>query len=347
MQHICVTGAAGMLGQHLVERLTQTSGDYTVTGIDLLPAEYQHDGYRHVVGDVRNAETVKAAVATADIIVHAAAALPSSKPADIVSTDVEGTRAVLEAARSCGVPRVVHISSTAVYGLPTTVPTPEDYPQTREDTYSGAKIAAEELCRQARGDGLTVAVLRPKTFLGPRRMGLFAMLFEWAEEGHHFPVLGRGDIRCQLLDVRDLVDATLLSMNRESSVVNTEFNLGADQFTTLREDFQAVLDAAGHGRRVLSVPVAPAVLALRGLSAAGLSPVYRRLIYKLRSDSYVSTHRAAQRLGWQPRYSNQATLLATFDWWREEMSNRGPRAAGLTHRDPWRQGALAAAKLLI
>ena len=85
-----------------------------------------------------------------------------------------------------------------------------------------------------------------------------------------------------------------------------------------------MLDAAGHGRRVVSIPAGPAVAALRLLKWARLSPVYDRLMHKLLADSYVSTDKARQRLGLQPRLSNQDALLRTFEWWRDERPRGDP-----------------------
>jgi hypothetical protein len=70
--------------------------------------------------------------------------------------------------------------------------------------------------------------------------------------------------------------------------------------------------------------------------------VYARLVHKLARDSYVSIDRAAQRLAYAPRYSNQQTLLRTYAWWRTAARRR----AGRTHQDPWKQGALRLAKAL-
>jgi len=358
-----VTGAAGMLGSHLVARLL--ADGHRVVGVDLRPAAGRA-GYRHLVGDVRDPAALRRATRGADAVVHCAAALPSYPADQIRSIIVDGSRAVLAAAREAGVERLVHISSTAVYGLPKVVPTTEDHPYEPVDTYSTAKADAERLAVGYRDQGMLVPVLRPKTFLGPGRMGLFAMLFEWAEEGRNFPVLGRGDVRIQMLHLDDLVDAVVTVMHAPAGTANDTYNLGAVEFGTLREDFQAVLDAAGHGRRVVGLPARPALTALRLLERARLSPVYGRLLHKLMADSYVSTDKARDRLGFTPRYSNRDAILHTYHWWRLQRGRHqtvagghridagGHRidagghqtdAGGRTSRDPWKQGALAAAKV--
>lgn len=343
VNRVVVTGGAGMLGVPLVRRLL--SDGCEVVSVDLRPQEDALPGLRSVVGDIRDGALMAGVVEGADAVVHSASALPSYRAEQIRSVVVDGTRAVLTAAREAGIERVVHVSSTAAYGLPKVVPTPEDHPREPVDPYSRAKVAAEDVCEEFRAEGMCVPVLRPKTFLGPGRMGLFAMLFEWAEEGRHFPVLGSGDVRTQMLDMDDLIDAVIAAMHVPARLADGAFNLGAAEFTTLREDFQAVLDAAGHGRRVVALPARPTMLALQALDRTGLSPVYGRLLHKLLADSYVSIDRAREHLGFTPRYSNQDTILRTFAWWREQQARGGRRpATGVTSRDAWRQGALALAK---
>ncbi|MFD9611323.1 NAD-dependent epimerase/dehydratase family protein [Streptomyces sp. NPDC004288] len=348
VERIVVTGGAGMLGSTLIERLLDEGRQ--VHCVDLRAPRTEHPHLTHTVSDVRDAVTMKRVTADADAVVHCAAALPSYPADTIRSVIVGGTEAVLTAAEANAVPRVVHISSTAVYGLPKVVPTPEEYPREPVDTYSAAKAEAEEVAERFRGRGMCLPILRPKTFLGPGRMGLFAMLFEWAEEGRNFPVLGRGDVRIQMFDVADLVDAVVTAMEAPAERADDTFNLGATEFGTIREDFQAVLDAAGHGKRVRSLPARPALAALSLLQRSGLSPVYGRLLHKLLDDSFVSTDKARDVLGFRPKHSNQDAILRTYAWWREQQRTAGARPAkkseGVTSVEPWRQGALSLAKVL-
>ncbi|WP_282694259.1 NAD-dependent epimerase/dehydratase family protein [Streptomyces sp. CC208A] len=336
---ITITGAAGMLGSRLAERLLAEG--HEVRGVDLRPGPGVV-----LTGDIRDRELMDKALDGADVLVHAAAALPSYPDEQIRSIIVGGTRNVFAAAAAAGTPRVVHISSTAVYGLPTVVPTPEEYPREPVDTYSRAKAAAEEIAERHRAEGMCVPILRPKTFVGPGRMGLFSMLFEWAEEGRNFPVLGKGNVRIQMFAVDDLVDAVVTVIHAEDEVANDTYNLAAAEFGTLREDFQAVLDAAGHGKRVVGLPARPALALLSLLQRARLSPVYGRLLHKLMDDSYVSIDKARARLGFTPRLSNAEAVLHTYAWWRTARhATPAAGATGRTSRDPWKQGLLSTAKI--
>ncbi|MFE7634552.1 NAD-dependent epimerase/dehydratase family protein [Kitasatospora sp. NPDC058184] len=346
-QRVLLTGAAGFLGSALVRRLG-SSPVHRVVALDrrpLPPGLAALPSVEAVVGDVRDRTLLGRLAAEADVVVHGAAALPSHPAAEIRSVDVDGTRTVLDAARRAGTDRVLHISSTAVYGLPERTPTPETHPLVPVDPYNAAKIAAERLCADYRDRGMCVPVLRPKTFIGPGRLGVFAMLFDWALDGRGFPVLGGGHTLNQMLDVEDLCDLVTAVLTLPGERVNREFNVGAAEYGSFREDCQVVLDLAGHGKRVVPLPLGPAKAALRTLAALRLSPVYGRLVQKLTRDSCVDITDAREVLGFTPRHSNATAIERSFTWYR---ANRSAVAGttGRTHSDRWREGALRTVKVL-
>ena len=340
---VLVTGGAGFLGINLVRELL--AHDCEVTSLDLAPFAYPDvvDRVRVVTGDIRDRVAVATAMAGVDAVVHTAAALPLYPPEEIFTTDVDGTRVVLETAQALGVPRVVHISSTAVYGIPDHHPLLETDRLDGVGPYGKAKIAAEMIAVQFRERGLVVPVLRPKSFVGPERLGVFALLYDWALDGRNFPMIGSGRNRYQLLDVADLCDAIWLCLTLPVAQVNHTFNIGAAEFQTMAQDYQAVLDTAGFGKRIVGFPAAPAIWALRLLDRLGLSPLYTWVYETAAKDSFVSIERARAFLGWEPRYSNQQALLRNFAWY---IANRDhfAGASGITHRAPWRQGALGLLK---
>jgi nucleoside-diphosphate-sugar epimerase len=295
--------------------------------------------------DIRDAAAVDTAMHGVTHVVHCAAALPRSRRAEILSTNIEGTKTLLDSARRHGVERFVFISSTAVYGIPDHHPILEGDRLHGVGPYGESKIAAEQHCLEHRRAGLCVPILRPKTFVGPERLGVFELLYDWAYSGRNFPVLGSGDNRYQLLDVEDLCAAIELCCTAGADAVNDTFNVGAAEFGTLRESFQAVLDRAGHGKRVVSLPLRPAIAALRLLEALHLSPLYQWVYETAATESHVSIERLRARTGFVPRHSARDALLRNYDWYvahRQEFLG----TAGLTHRLPWRMGALRLAKHL-
>jgi nucleoside-diphosphate-sugar epimerase len=338
-----VTGGAGFLGINLVRHLLGQG--HGVTSLDIADFDYpERDRVRVVRGDIRDRAAVERAVSDVDIVVHTAAALPLYTPEDIRSTDIDGTRTVADVAFSRGVERLIHISSTAVYGIPDHHPLLETDRLHGVGPYGEAKIAAEEICLEYRRRGLCVPILRPKSFIGPERLGVFALLYDWAREGHHFPLLGSGKNRYQLLDVEDLCEAISLCATAPPEAASDTFNIGATDFTTMGEDFQAVLDEAGHGKRVVPLPAAPLIFTLRLLERLHLSPLYKWVYETAATDSFVSVEKAERVLGFRPRFSNKDALLRNYRWYLEHLP-RFQGASGVSHRVPWKQGALRVAKL--
>lgn len=339
-----VTGGSGFMGINLIRHLL-ARGE-RVRSYDIAPFDYpEADRVEVLTGDIRDTALHDRAFQDVDIVVHCAAALPLCSREEIFSTDVGGTEKLLETAQAKGVSRFIHTSSTAVYGVPDHHPLTEDDPMIGVGPYGEAKIEAERIIARFREAGMCVPVLRPKSFVGPERLGVFELLYDFAYTGHNFPVLGTGRNLYQLLDVEDLCEAVSLCATGDAAAVNDTFNVGAARFGSLGESFQAVLDRAGHGKRVVRLPAGPAVATLRLLERLGLSPLYQWIYETAAKDSYVGIDRIRDRLGFAPRYSNAEALVRNYDWYvanRDRISQR----AGVTHRVPWKKGALSLAKLV-
>jgi nucleoside-diphosphate-sugar epimerase len=339
---VAISGGAGFLGLHLARRLR--SDGYAVRTLDLVPLSgHELEGVEQIVGDVRSESDTRALCDGADVLVHAAAALPiQASHRAIDSVNVDGTAAVLAAARRYGVRRVVHVSSTAVYGVPDHHPIVEDDPLVGVGAYGASKIEAERVVEAFVRRGLAGVVVRPKTFLGPERLGVFEILFDWIREGRSIPMLGSGTNRYQLLAVEDLVDAVVRCF--DAPVVGMALNIGAARFGTVREDLQALIDHARSASRLRPVAARPAELVLRGLERCRLSPLaewHYRTAYR---ESFVSIDLARSQLGWEPSRSNAETLCAAYDWFAAHHVDFG--AAGTTHRVPWDQRALGLVRRL-
>lgn len=342
-ERVLITGGAGFLGINLVRYLLARG--FAVRSLDIAPFDYpERDRIEEHTGDIRDTAAVARAMQDVQYVVHTAAALPLYAPADIFSTDIDGTRNILQAARTAGVKRVVHISSTAVYGIPDHHPLLESDRVDGVGPYGEAKVKAEEVCFEFRTAGMIVPVLRPKSFIGPERLGIFAMLYDWALSGKNFPLPGNGKNRYQLLDVEDLCEAIYRTLTLDAAVVNDTFNVGAEQFTTIKQDFQAVLDAAGKGKKIISIPAAPMVWALAVLEKLKLSPVYKWAYGTVTEDSWVSVDKARERLGFTPKYSNQQALVRNYEWYVAHADSFG-QSTGVSHRVPWSQGILKLIKV--
>src|SRR5947207_12006824 len=205
-----ISGGAGFLGLHLARRLLADGHD--VRTLDVAPlddAELERE-VEELRGDVRDRSAAARLAGGADVLAHAAAALPiQASRESIRSVNVDGAAVTLVAGLEAGVGRAVLISSTAVYGVPKHHPLREDAPLVGVGHYGESKIEAERVARRAGRRGLEAVILRPKTFIGPERLGVFEILFDWIREGRKIPILGDGSNRYQLLAVEDLVEATV------------------------------------------------------------------------------------------------------------------------------------------
>ena len=343
---VLVTGGSGFLGINLI-RYLRTKGVDEIRVLDIADFDYPEQSepwLKFLKGDVRDVAAVERSVEGCDVVVHCAAALPLYSEEDIYTTEVDGCRNVLAACRKFGCDRMIQISSTAVYGVPKKHPIYETDPIVGVGPYGHAKIEAEEICRAAIKEGYCVSIIRPKSFIGPERLGVFALFYDWAYTGHGFPMIGSGQNRYQLMDVDDLCGAIWSAMTYPKDIVATEFNIGAKDFTTMKEDYQAVLDRAGHGKKIRGMPVKPLILILRILEKLHLSPLYPWVYETASTDSFVSIEKAEKLLDYKPKYSNKDALVRNYDWYVAHLSEFAGKS-GVSHRVPWKQGLLAVAKL--
>ena len=340
---ILITGGAGFMGINLV-RFFQSRGYRDIRVIDIADFDYPEiDEIDFILGDIRDKDKVKKSMKDIDWVVHCAAALPLYSKEEIFTTEVNGTRNLLEEAEKQQVERFVHTSTTAVYGVPDHHPLFETDPVEGVGDYGEAKVQAEQVALTFREKGMIVPVVRPKSFIGPERLGAFAMFYEWAKDGKSFPLLGSGTNRYQFMDVEDLCEAVFLMLTKDENIVNDTFNAGAKEFTTMKEDYQVVLDKAGYGKKIVPIPASPAIWALRILEFFNLSPLYKWIYETAVKDSFVSIEKAENLLGWEPKYSNKDALLRNFQWYLDNYKEYEDKS-GISHRVPWKQGALKVAK---
>lgn len=337
MKKVLITGGSGFLGINLVRHLHKQG--YGIKVIDIAPFDYldMKDKIDFIHGDIRNKNDLSKAMEGCDYVVHSAMALPLYTKEEIFTTGIDGTKNVLELALKNKVKRVVHISSTAVYGIPDHHPLYETDEMHGVGNYGIAKVEAEKLCKKFRDEGMFVSVLRPKSFVGPERLGVMAVYYDWIQRGKSIPIVGNGKNRYQLLSVEDMCDAIELCLTKPKA--NDTFNIGAKYFKTMKEDFGSVIKHAKTGKKIIPVPAAPLILVLRVLEAMHLSPLYKWVYETAPHDSFVSIEKATKNLGFNPKYSNSETLIKNYDWYVENL-HTFENKSGVSHRVPWKQGIL-------
>jgi nucleoside-diphosphate-sugar epimerase len=337
---VLVTGGSGYFGSVLVDEAV-ARGD-RVRILDRNPPE-PREGVEFVAGDIRDRSAVRTACEDVAVVFHNVAQVPLAKDRALFrSVNVVGTANLLVAARDAKVAKVVHTSSSAVFGIPASNPVTEDTPPRPLEDYGRAKLEAEQLCREAAATGLDVTIVRPRTILGHGRLGIMAILFEFVADGAPVFVLNRGHNRYQFVHASDLADACLRAGDRVGATI---YNVGATEFGTMRETLQALVDHAATGSRVRSLPVGPTRAAMQSLAGLGLAPFapYHWMLYG--ESLWFDVTRARSELGWEPKHSNASMVVESYDWFlahRDQLEG----GTGSEHQSPVRLGLLRALKRL-
>jgi nucleoside-diphosphate-sugar epimerase len=330
VRRVLVTGGTGFLGRHLADALA--GAGWHVRLLDVHPPDGPMD-HEHIIGDVRDGDTLARAVRDCEVVVANAALVPVTRAslATFRSVNVDGTRRTLEAARAEG-SYVLYVSSTAIYGIPRDLPIGQHADFAPFEPYGKSKAEAEEVVVAARRAGQVIGGLRPRTLLGPGRLGIFDVIFSRVRSGKAVPLVGSGRNRMQLCAVNDFCDACLAAIDRR---VDQDFNIGAEHFLTVREDVEGLIEAVGSRSRTLPIPAAAIRAVLGPLDRIGLSP-FTPIHYRWSSVSfYCDVVPARDALGWRPRHSNIEALVAAY-----ESFLSMPREGASAHRRPLR-GSLA------
>ena len=308
-----ITGGAGFFGTHLARRLMRHDD------VRILDMREPTTDAEFIRGDVRDNAVIGKALQAVDTVFHLAARLPQSKVGDreLFSVNCDGTAAVLAAAERRNV-RVVHISSSSVFGIPTKVPYTEDDEKNPIGAYGRSKLAAEQLCREYAANGGDIAVLRPMTIVGPGIYGVFRLCLQFIMRDLPIPILGAGENRLQMVSVHDMVDACVRAEKRGNGML---FNIGSDDVPTMNTMFHDVIRHVDSRSMLVHLP-APVFrrvfMAMRALRVSPLVPEHYHLMDK---NFILDTARAKRTLGWKPKLDNTQMILDTY---RADFQRRQP-----------------------
>lgn len=336
-----VAGGNGYFGALLVDRLRAEGHEVRI--FDLIDSPDRRPDTTFFSGDIRDRTRLRPALDGVDHVFNNVAQVPLARDRNLLtSVNVDGTRTLLDAAKAAKVSKVVHTSSSAVFGIPLENPVRPETPPRPVEAYGRAKLAAETVCLDAVGDGLDVTIVRPRTILGHGRLGIFGILFDWIADGADPIVLGRGDNHYQFVHADDLADACLAAAQLAGPDV---FNVGADRFGTMREALESLCRHAGTGAKVRSVPAAPAAALMKATAALHLTPFAPYHWTMFGRSMWFDLQHTRSRLQWSPKWSNDEMFADSYDWF---LANRSRTEDGRAsrHRRSARQGALTVAKFL-
>ena len=321
---VLVTGADGFIGSHLTEALVSTRANVTALAqynsfdsngwLDDFP-EPIRERVNLVRGDIRDAAFVARLVRGHDIVFHLAAliAIPHSyvTPQSYVETNVLGTLNVLEAARQHGTERVVHTSTSEVYGTALTMPIDESHPLQGQSPYSASKIAADMMAEAfARSFGVPVITLRPFNTFGPRQSerAIIGTIMRQALDPS-CPTIMVGDATTvrDLTFVTDTAAAFMAAGLSENLEYGQPYNAGSQRAIMVRDLIELILDLTSSRKPIVQEDkrLRPPNSEVRALLA--------------------DCTRFARATGWSPQVTLHEGLERTVEWWRCQLSGKQVR----------------------
>jgi len=321
---ILVTGADGFIGSHLTEALVSARGEVTALAqynsfdshgwLDDLP-EPVREKINLVRGDVRDAAFINRLVHGHEIVFHLAAliAIPHSYVAtqSYVETNVLGTLNILEAARQHGTERVVHTSTSEVYGTALTMPIDESHPLQGQSPYSASKIAADMMAEAfARSFGVPVVLLRPFNTFGPRqseRAIIGTITRQALDPACSTIMVGDSTTVRDLTFVTDTAAAFMAAGLSENLKYGQSYNAGSGRAIMVADLIKLIVELTSCGKPVVQ-------------DNKRLRP-HNSEVRALLADCT----RFTQATGWSPRVSFREGLQKTVEWWRCRFSDKHVR----------------------
>lgn len=317
-KNVLVTGACGFIGSHLVERLVELGAlvkgfvhynSFNSWGwLENLPEEKLRK-VEVVTGDVRDFHCVRRAMSETELVFHLAAliAIPYSyvAPESYVDTNIKGTLNVLQAAREIGVSKVIHTSTSEVYGTAQYVPIDEKHPLQGQSPYSATKIAADMLALSFyHSFDLPVVICRPFNTYGPRQSAraIIPTIITQLMDGYKEIRLGALHPTRDLNYVKDIVEG-FIAMAEAPDVIGEVINLGSNQEISVGKLAEKIIDLIGSSVEITS-------------DSDRLRPENSE-VQRLMADNSKAKH----LLGWEPKYDMETGLRETIQWFEQNRHN--------------------------
>lgn len=329
-----VTGATGLLGSHVVERLRRDRWRVRALVRDPSRAAWLEGiGAELVAGDTLEPSTLPAAVAGCDVVVHAAAAVTSDGGWEAFRRpNVDGTRHVVDASAAAGA-RLVHVSSVAVYGARARYAasggrTGEDTPFAplgEHSFYARSKRESEHLVLAAHAKGrLWATAVRPDVIYGPRDRQFVPRIARLLRFGVA-PMIAGGRTTLAVVHAANVADGIVRAAAHDAAG-GTPYNLANDYDVTVREFFTFAGEGLGERLRFLSMPASAAHVVMNvaaRVAPAQLRSSLRQSVDFLTRDNPFTSERARRELGWNPSVRPEDGVVEAFRWYAEPRSSAG------------------------
>lgn len=343
MKTFLVTGGAGFFGGVMKRHLLDLG--HRCISVDLVADEDEHEQLVKHQMDIRDLDKLKRVMAEEPIdgVVHCAAILAHTGANEdfLWTSNVDGTRNVMEAMRRYGVRQMVFTSSNCLWGESLGRPVREDDPPRPAEIYGHSKVAAERVIREY-GD-LTSVIIRCPTIIDFGRLGLLSILFEFIHDGRRVWTVGSGQNKYQFIYAGDLTRACVAALDYP---VSDTFNIGSDDVKSLAEVYGHVVKRAGSKSVVASLPLKPTLAAMKlshHLRMSPLGPYHYKMIAE---DFTFDTTRIKSKLCWTPTLTNEQMLWRAYQYYSENRAEIESRHDVSAHRQAAKMGVIRVLKWL-
>lgn len=318
---VLVTGAGGFIASHLVERLAAEGAQvrafvhYNARGdaglLRYVPSEVRSK-LEVLSGDLRDVEALRAATQDVDTVIHLGAliAIPYSYDhiREVVETNVMGSLNVMLAARDMHVRRVIHTSTSEVYGTAQYEPIDEKHPLQAQSPYSASKIGADKVVESlVHSFNLPVVTVRPFNTYGPRQSAraIIPTVITQAMTSNEVH-LGNLDPMRDFTFVSDSVEGFIKAAKADDGAVGEEINLGTGETIRIGDLVELIFNLLDKQPRIVTEP-------------QRLRPP-KSEVFKLQSNNA----KARERLGWSPQVSLEEGLRRTIAWISDHLADYQP-----------------------
>jgi UDP-glucose 4-epimerase len=342
-----VTGGMGFFGSILCEHLVDRGHD--VLSLDLLADTNSARRYKNIQLDLRDFEALKAAVVDferdgkVNAIFHVAALLAhvTADPNELWSANVDGTKNVMECAKQLSIARVVFTSTNCVFSTGFTEPVNEQTATQPIEIYGKSKLAAEEIITSYKD--VSSVIVRCPTIIAAGRLGLLTILFDFVREGRRLYVVGDGSNRYSFISADDLADACLLAAQSSKSGL---YNIGSDNVPSMRQLYSSLMQYAGKKPRIVSIPEAPTVMALKILNKLGLSPLGPYHYRMLAANFVFDTSKIKSEIEWRPTKTNTEILCSAYQYYIDNLDSINNATNVSAHHSKAKAGILNLLRLI-
>ena len=323
MKTYLITGGAGFYGSILKRELIK-EGNFCVS-IDLETDNYEHSNFIAIKGDIRDKNALDSIFSKYkfDAIFHCAALLAhdTKKKDDLWTSNVDGTKNIVEYAINNNCKKIFFISSNCLWGRNFDYKvTEEEIPEPIE-IYGKSKLECEKILLENK-DKVNSIIFRSPTIVDEGRLGLLSLLFEFIDENRKVPIVGDGKNKYQFIYAKDMVAAMKLALNYNKTEI---FNIGSDNVKSFNEVYKYVIENAGSKSKLLHFPKNLMTICMKICYLLRISPLgpYQ---YKMISANFVfDTTKIKEKLNFSPTVSNEEMLLKSYKYYhnnRKEIENR-------------------------